>query len=189
MVNDSKAPSAPVSHAIKKPVRKAPPPPTTTGPPTTPAPAPPSSTTGPPTTPAPPPPTYGTPLSNGSHDKMSPISPPVNYINHKPPESPALESPVFIEQRLGSTTKPPITSPKPKLIKKSVSFDEIHTPPADNSLPPAATKIPPKPPMRGSSLINEIVDDSLRRHSSCDENEAIREIKPVPKKRTKSIHH
>ena len=158
MVSNNKAPSAqaaPVSPAIKKPVRKAPPPPTSAATPTS--------------------------SVNGDHDQMPPVSP-FNINDQKTPESP-----VFKEQPSPNTVKPPVTSPKPKFIKKSVSIDEMHFPPVDESLT-AGGKVPPKPPARGSSLINE-VDESARRHSSFDENETTKAPKPVPKKRTKSMHH
>lgn len=158
MVSNNKAPSAqaaPVSPAMKKPVRKAPPPPTAAATPTS--------------------------SVNGDHDQMPPISP-LNINDQKAPESPVLK-----EQPSGNIVKPPITSPKPKLIKKSVSVDEMRCPPVDEPFT-AGNKVPPKPPTRGSSLINE-VDDSARRHSSFEENETIKTSKPVPKKRTKSVHH
>ena len=153
MVSNNKAPSAqaaPVSPAMKKPVRKAPPPPTSIKTPTS--------------------------SVNGDHNQT-----PSN-------DQKAPESPVFIEQPSGNTVKPPITNPKPKFIKKSVSVDEMHCPPVAESVFSAGGKVPPKPPLRDSSLINE-VDESSRRHSSFDENETIKGPKPVPKKRTKSMHH
>ena len=170
MVSNNKAPSAqtaPVSPAVKKPVRKAPPPPTSATTPTT--------------------------SVNGDHDHTPPVSP-FNSNDQKAPESP-----VFIEKPSSNTVKPPIQSPsnsvkppitsaKPKCIKKSVSVDETQCPPVDESLLVGATKVPPRPPVRGSSLINEL-DECLRRHSSFEENEAIKAAKPVPKKRTKSVHH
>ena len=158
MVSNNKAPSAqaaPVSPAMKKPVRKAPPPPTSAATPTS--------------------------SVNGDHDQTPPISP-FNINDQKAPKSPVCK-----EQPSGNAVKPPITSPKPKLIKKSVSVDEMHCPPIDESLT-AGGKVPPKPPTRGSSLINEM-DESERRHSSFEENETIKAARPVPKKRTKSMHH
>lgn len=162
MVNSSKASTlqaAPVSPAVKKPVRKAPPPPMSA------------------TTPA--------TSINGNHEDQTPPISPDNSSDQK-----ALESPVFIEQSSTSTTvKPPITSPKPKLMKKSISVDKIPGPPVDEPSPhPSGVKVPPKPPVRGSSLISDM-DESTRRHSSFEENDANKTAKPVPKKRTKSVHH
>lgn len=165
MVSSNKASTiqtAPISPAIKKPVRKAPPPPT-------------SATTTPSTTAT---------TVNGNHAETPPISP------HSDDQK-AMKSPTMNSTTKPPTTgpKPPITSPKPDHIKKSMSVDEIHHPPVNEShQPPGGVKIPPKPPVRDSSLTNE-VDESPRRHSSCNDNEAARAavVKPVPKKRTLSV--
>ena len=201
MVDSSKASAqeaTPVSPAVKKPVRKAPPPPTFA---TTPASINGNHDQTPPISPAntsdlkasespirkaSPLPTSATmPVSvNDDHDQIPPTSP----ANTSDPK--ASESPVFTEQPSPSIAKkPPITSPKPKLIKKSISVDEIpHPPPDGGSHLPSGVKIPPKPPVRDSSLVNE-VDESSRRHSSFNDNESAKMAKPVPKKRTKSMHH
>ena len=146
----------PVSPAIKKPVRKAPPPPSSAATPAT--------------------------AVSGNQDQMPPTSPADNH------DQKSLDSPVFVRESTPSsnTVKPPITSPKPKLIKKSFSTDKFPFTPVDETL---GVKVPPKPPTRGSSLINE-VDESSRRHSSSiGDSDASRAAKPVPKKRTKSVLH
>ena len=158
MVDNNKASTlqaAPVSPAIKKPVRKAPPPPSSAATPAT--------------------------AVSGNQDQMSPTSPAENHNQN------SLDSPVFVRESTPSsnTVKPPITSPKPKFIKKSVSIDKLPFPPAGET---SGGKVPPKPPTRGSSLINE-TDETSKRHSSFEDSDASRGAKPVPKKRTKSVHH
>ena len=158
MVDNNKASTlqaAPVSPAVKKPVRKAPPPPISAATPAT--------------------------AVSGNQDQTPPISP-ANNDNQN-----SLDSPVFVRESTpsSSTTKPPITSPKPKFIKKSISVDKMTVSSVDDTL---GVKVPPKPPTRGSSLINE-VDDTSRRHFSFEDGDASRAVKPVPKKRTKSVHH
>ena len=158
MVDNNKASTlqaAPVSPAVKKPVRKAPPPPTSAATPAT--------------------------AVSGNQDQTPPVSPANNDDRN------SLDSPVFARESTpsSSTTKPPITSPKPKFIKKSISIDKMTVSSVDET---SGVKVPPKPPTRGSSLITE-VDDTSRRHYSFEDGDASRAAKPVPKKRTKSVHH
>ena len=133
-----------------------------------------------PTRKAPPPPTTAaTPATiaatsvNANRNDTPPISP-VNTNDQK-----ARKSPLPMK-------KPLITSPKPTILKKSTSVDEIRHPSENQSHLSDNAKIPPRPPVRDSSLVNEL-ESNLRRHSSCNENEASKTAKPVPKKRTMSV--
>lgn len=86
----------------------------------------------------------------------------------------------------GNTKLPPKPLLKPKPFKKSVSSDGFHHPPVDHKASdfPVGARVPPKPPTRDSSLINDVAD-SVKRFSLNEESDSA--TKPVPKKRTKSV--